>query len=446
MALKTAFRCIPLALLALAFPLAGELRAQDAHYWTYGYGPIGQLTEGTLVGGVSDLSATYYNPAACALLDRPRFVFSLTSIELANIDIPDAAGPELDFDQLIFDIVPAMVAFHVGSHDKARNHFAFAFLSRHDSDFDLGVSNANVSAASPVAEAGFGRLKQRVVEYWVGGSWSRRVSEHVAVGISPFFAYRAQRSRRGLNVEDLAAGVSRAAFVGREQEYNHTRLLAKAGVAWRPGDWQLGATLTSPGVKLWANGKTIYNASVAGVGGVALLAATTQKGLPATYHSPWSVAFGASRVFENTVIHTTLEWFSAVDPYTILEPEPAEIAGRPETIPLVYSGQARSVVNFGVGFEQRLGERIHAYGGVARNQSAYVAGRDSFSPWSLVDVTGGFSVDRGRMRLAFGVGYAWGDGMMAQVLVPPDTANAPDALPAHFSRWTISFGASFQNE
>src|SRR5262245_10635772 len=78
--------------------------AQDAHYWTYGYGPVGQLTEGTLVGGVNDLSAVYYNPGALALVKEPRFVFGLTSIELAKIDAPDAAGNHLDFDSTVFDV------------------------------------------------------------------------------------------------------------------------------------------------------------------------------------------------------------------------------------------------------------------------------------------------------------------------------------------------------
>ena len=73
------------ALLALAWP-AG-VAAQDAHYWTYGYGPVGQLTEGTLVGGVEDLSAVYYNPAALALIEEPRFVIGLTSVEFALLEV-----------------------------------------------------------------------------------------------------------------------------------------------------------------------------------------------------------------------------------------------------------------------------------------------------------------------------------------------------------------------
>ncbi len=236
-ALKIAAPSLPARAAARSLvPFAAELRAQDSHYWTYGYGPIGQLTEGTLVGGVSDLSATYYNPAACALLERPRFVFNLTSIELANIDVAGAAGPGLDFDQLIFDIVPAMLAFHVGSHEEDGNHFAFAFLSRHDSDFDLGVSQVSVSAVSPIAGAGFGRVKQRVVEYWVGGTWSRRVSRRVSVGVSPFFAYRGQRSRRSLNVEDLASGVL-ARGVRRAASRSTTTCACSPSwaLAWRPG-------------------------------------------------------------------------------------------------------------------------------------------------------------------------------------------------------------------
>ena len=131
-------------LLALAWP-AGAV-AQDAHYWTYGYGPVGQLTEGTLVGGVEDLSAVYYNPGALALVDEPRFVIGLTSVELATIDVPGAAGEGLDFDQTLFDIVPSMVAGHVGESRGQADHFAFAFLARHDSDWDLGYTDVRVSA------------------------------------------------------------------------------------------------------------------------------------------------------------------------------------------------------------------------------------------------------------------------------------------------------------
>jgi len=419
--------------------------AQDSHYWTFGYGPVGQLTEGTLVGGVSDLSATYYNPAACALIDRPRFVFNVTSFDLAQIQAKDAAGVGLDVDQTVSRPVPAMIAFHIGAHEEG-NHFAFAFLARYESDFDLGYSASDVSEVSEVAAASYGRFKHRVLEYWVGGNWSRRVSRSVSVGLSPFFAYRGQRSRRSLAAEQLSPELQRGTFVGIENEYNHMRVLAKLGVAWRPGSWQLGANLTAPGFKVYSDGKTNFNATAASGTGTTLLAATTQKGLDATYHAPWSVAVGATRRFERSAVHATVEWFSAIDAYDILQPAPAPVAGRGESIPIQFRGEAASVVNFGVGFEHGFRDNLRLYGGAARNYSTYIPERDTFSPWDLTDVTAGLSVDRGRARFALGLGYAWGTGELQQLVSPPDASGPPPTRSASYHRWRISFGASFQND
>jgi hypothetical protein len=224
------------------------------------------------------------------------------------------------------------------------------------------------------------------------------------------------------------------------------RALAKAGLAWRPGNWRLGVTLTTPGVKLWGNGKVVYNASVTGAVTTPTVSASKQTGLDSAYHSPFSIAGGATWESGGTAIHSTVEWFSSVDPYLILEPEPAPVSGRPETIPLLYTGEAASVANFGVGLEQRLTDRLVLYAGVARNASAYVAARDSFAAWDLTDVTFGFSFEKGRGTFAFGAGYAWGSGQIPGAFEEPGQP-APASLvllDADFSRWTLSFGASFK--
>ena len=314
-------------------------------------------------------------------------------------------------------------------------------LSRHDSDWDLGYNSLDVSADSTTGSAGFGRFRQRVLEYWVGGTWSHRLGDRLSIGLSPFVGYRSQRSRRSLTVEQLTGGAVSALVVGSENEYNHLRVLAKAGLAWRPGRWELGATVTAPGFSVWSDGKSAFNASVAGVESDPFLSASRQVGLDAAYKAPWSVAGGATWRVPRTAVHSSVEWFSSVDAYDILELEPAPIAGSTATVPLSFRGEAASVFNFGVGVEQRLGERVVLYGGVARNQSAHVPNRDSFASWDLTDVTAGFTFDTGRAKIAFGAGYAWGSNEVAQVVVPPGTT--PSTLSADFSRWTFSVGASF---
>jgi hypothetical protein len=429
-----------LALSAFLAALAAGAAAQDAHYWTYGYGPVGQLTEGTLVGGVGDLSAVYYNPGALALLDRSRFVVNLTSVEFATIDVPDAAGQDLDFDQFVFDIVPAMIAFKIGGDEGAKDHFAVAVLSRHDSDWDIGYSDADVGPSTS-GSAGYGRFRQRVLEYWMGGTWSHRLGDRLSIGLSPFVGYRAQRNRRSVAAGQLSDGTVSSLLVAAESEYNHLRVLAKAGIAWRPGRFELGATVTAPGFKAWSTGKSTFNATVAGVASTPLLSASSQRDLPATYEAPWSVAGGATWRTSLTAVHATVEWFSSVDTYDILELEPAPVAGSSASIPLSFQGAAESVVNFGVGVERRLGDRLVLYGGAARNHSAHVPERDTFAAWDLTDVTAGFTFDTSRARIAFGAGYAWGSGEVTQVIAPPDQPRP--TRPADFSRWTFSVGASF---
>ncbi len=436
--------------LAVALLLAGRALcgAQDAHYWTYGYGPIGQLTEGTLVGGVSDLSAVYYNPGALALIEEPRFVFGLTSIELARIEAPDAAGAHLDFDSTVFDTVPALIAAHVGRSDGQRDQFAFAFLSRHDTDWDLGYSDARVSGAVAEASAGFGRVRERVVEYWVGGTWSRRVRPGLSFGVTPFLAYRAQRSRRSLALESSSADGVTAAFTAGEHEYNHGRALAKLGVAWRPGSLELGVTVTTPGIGIYDKGKVVFNASAAGQAPGTLLSASTQRNLAARFHSPWSVAGGATWRGRRTALHTTLEWFGAVAPYDILAPAPAPLAGSERTVPLDFGGAAAEVLNLGVGVERQLGERLTVYGGAARNGSSWRPGSETLAAWDLLDCTAGFAWAAGRSRLALGLGYAWGTGDLPQAVAPPGEAVqlSTTTTQGRFGRWTFSLGVSVEGQ
>ena len=193
-------------------------------------------------------------------------------------------------------------------------------------------------------------------------------------------------------------------------------------------------------------GKHAFNATAVSGTGTNLLAASTQEHIPASYEAPWSGAAGATRRFRSTRVHTTLEWVSAISTYDILKLEPAPVAGSPQTIPLYFRGEAPSVVNYGIGFEQRLGVSLRAYGGAARNKSTYLPGRDTFSPWDLTDVTAGLSVDHGRTRLALGVGYAWGSGELQQIVAPPDESGTPPTRPARYYRWRISLGASFNDK
>ena len=57
---------------------------QDAHYWNIQYGTSSTLLGGAVIGSVSDLSATYYNPGAVALFEDANFIFRAGKLNRQN--------------------------------------------------------------------------------------------------------------------------------------------------------------------------------------------------------------------------------------------------------------------------------------------------------------------------------------------------------------------------
>lgn len=431
----------PVALAALLSLAAAPVVAQDAQQWTYGYGPVGQFTGGTLVGGVGDLSAVYYNPAALSLMEEPRFVLSLSSVELSNINAPDAGGAGLGFDATIFHGLPGMLAGHLGTNRGQRDHFAWAILSRFNMDWDLALNRATVQEGL----AGYGRVRQRLLEYWGGVGWSHRLRPGLSLGVTPFLSYRLQRSRRMLELDQLSAAGQAHAFVAHEDEYDYGRLLAKAALAWRPAPWELGLTVTTPSLRLYDHGKVVFDASRSGPGGPSWFSASLQDSLDARYHAPWSVAAGVSRRGPSRVVHTSVEWFASADPYDILSPQDAAVSGTNDTVALGFRGAAASIFNFGLGLEQQLGRATTLYAGATRNASSWQPGAETLASWDLTQLTAGLSFQLRHARVAVGLGYGWGDGPMPAPVVALYEPS-PESARVRYRRLTGSAGFTLQRE
>ena len=186
-----------------------------------------------------------------------------------------------------------MVAGHIGKNEGA-NHFAFAFLSRHDSDWDLGYSERQClggAARRPRRLRTRAPAPGRVLArgHVVPPAPRPPRGRHLAVLRLPRPAQPPLA-----HVEEVTGGTSRAVFVGSEYEYNHGRALVKAGLAWRPGRWELGDardpqdSISGPAARPSSTPRSRASCRAP------FLSASTQKGLDATYHSPWSVAGGAS--------------------------------------------------------------------------------------------------------------------------------------------------------
>jgi len=155
---------------------------------------------------------------------------------------------------------------------------------------------------------------------------------------------------------------------------------------------------------------------------------------PPNYKSAPSVALGASYGLGPTRIHGTVEWFGAIDTYSVLQGDPFQAQSSGEIIVPAVRDELRSVVNGGVGVEHRFSTTVAGYASIALDQAAKVrrAGRsNSFSTWNIIHLRGGSTFPVLGADVALGLGVSFGSNEVPSLVdlgvqgpeTPPDNVN-----------------------
>lgn len=447
MATRRARKAVPIVLLYLC-PAAAL--AQDSQYWTLQYGPVAELLGGVVVGSTRDLSASYYNPGALALTKDPSLVASVQSFELTDIKA-DAVPPLLDFTDTTIRPSPTLFAFALPRRWTGSHTIAFSGLTRQD--FDLRVDNWLVT---PSGRGGSEALfDQNLSENWFGLSWAHRAGESYGLGLTTYVVYRGQRTRREISGEiELSNGQGAAGLLVEDFEYSNYRLLWKAGISTQRESWDAGIAVTTSSVGLFGSGSASYiHSSVGsdiGEGPEISTSVQHQDDLASHYQSPWSVAGGGAYRRGPNAFHATVEWFSGVSPFEVLDT--SGFADDPRAASLLKRLQqdAKSVVNFGVGYERTVSERLAYYAAFTtdytfKNQDD--SATNSLSTWNIYHVTGGVSFMVKAMKLTLGGAYSFGSDVrsISTILVPPDglPALTPTPVDVKYSRIRVLFGFDF---
>jgi hypothetical protein len=212
-------------------------------------------------------------------------------------------------------------------------------------------------------------------------------------------------------------------------DYLTFRLLAKLGVEADFGGGSLGLALTTPGLHLLGSGNILINRSVVGdadLDGVDDSAADVSYGqeVDADYRSPFSVAVGGSYRWTTTTLHATVEYFTAVDEYTVVETTTPNIGPGVTPFDSRYAHALDPVFNFGAGLERRFSEKTTAYVSFIADRTAYrpVGGNPiALSTWDIYHINGGVAFTIRGTDLTLGGGLAWGSQPLE---VTPDSEGA----------------------
>ncbi|UCH83769.1 MAG: hypothetical protein JSW50_15185 [Candidatus Latescibacterota bacterium] len=419
---------------------AGSVSAQGSNWWTNQYGTRAELLGGVVVGSFIDLSSTYYNPGAIALVRNQEVLLSAEAFQYQSLEFTNPEVPERTESTTRFGTAPTLFAGLFPSN-WLTGQLAYSALTRQDFDFRL---QGNYSGYEDVFEdlpgeefyAAETYFDHELNENWYGATWSHSPKEGLGIGATLYGAYRSHRVR----VQAITQGVSGTTGDGAtlvyvdEYSYKTFRFLAKLGIALDYSPIEVGFTVTTPSLMFLGSGKAYYNRNIVGVdldgdGEPDTELQTSQQDVSAQYKSPLSIAAGASYRLTGSAIHFSCEWFNGVGRYQTLDLQPQTTNLDPGTslyrrVTLEYD----PVFNLGLGLERMWTESFHGYVSFITDFTA--ATNEYPSGMDLYHILAGAAVHIKGLSLTLGVGYAFG-GDTFQTLVDPS--------------WATDGGAPFRN-
>jgi len=407
-----------------------EIHAQDSHYWNIQYGTRSLLLGGAVIGSVSDMAATFYNPAALGLFTSPEILLSGKVYQYDAVTLKNVAKSNLDLTSSNLEAAPSLFAGSFTFKWLKKHKLSYSILTRQRMNFGIDGQQGTVQEVLDGEEILAGELTsdQRLSDDWGGLTWSYPLTSKMAIGVSQYLSIRSQKTRSQLLVQSLnPAGDVATSIILRQFEYKSFDLIWKAGWGMKLDPFTLGITVTTPGVHITGNGSSLVDVAVSGVKSDTLsnpvFAANFQQDVSAQYRSPWSVGGGFSCGLGKHRVHFSAEWFDAVKQFEVLETEDFIIQSSEETASNKVDHELQSVVNYGVGLEIFFKEQLSGYASFVTDYSAAVPGTQTnlaVSFWDIYHLSAGAAFTLGRSEFTLGASYSFGNDRLERTVEFPN--------------------------
>lgn len=375
-------RFVYLLLPACLLAVFTNLRAQDANYWSAGYGPAGYFMPGSVIAQNRDSGVLFYNPALLVNTAGSTSSLSGTIYQWQSIFMKDGLGTGLHLRSQGTSIVP-MVASHAVPFIKKKLPFTLAYAIVHTPVIDYGVSQQKDvvqdvlnNSYSPGAETFIGQYKSanRVDHTSFQLAGGMRLNKRISVGLTAEAFVRKQSTTVdyvGRAIMNPAGPDTVLAPITTVSEnytasYHQAGFRVRAGLAWELSpSHHVGFLVTTPTWKVNGKGTIISNVEISNLmvtpaQAINILASTRQSSLKTNWKNPLSIAAGYTYMHQRGQLYICAEYFAPVKAYQVLKPKPAAFI-RPDTgssnaaaSMLQLNDERRGVLNVGIGASYRV--------------------------------------------------------------------------------------------
>ena len=332
------------------------LNAQENNYWNIQYGTRSTLLGGSVIGSVSDLSATYYNPGAIALFPDVKFILSAQVYQLDNYTVKNGAGEGRDLDYSSIVPSPSFVAFNINFDFLGNDRLAVSILTRQNTNIEFStriIDSIDVIESSPGKEDFAGGLNyiKDFTDIWGGITYSTKISKVFGLGFTGYLAYKTYTNSNQIILQALKTDGDIASYTNiYNYKYNNLRMLLKAGFGINLNPLTMGLTVTTPSSNIFGSGSVGRHLFVSGIDSNRF-ESNYQDDVKSEYKTSWSAGLGAAYRVGDFKLHFSAEWYDAVNNFYVLDTEPyvSQSSGEVLTDDLTY--QAKSVINYGIGID-----------------------------------------------------------------------------------------------
>lgn len=438
--------------------LSANLYSQDTHYWNLQYGTRSTLLGGAVIGSVSDIAATYYNPAAPALFPKPEILLSGKVFQYSSFTVKNGAGLGEDLEFSSVKVAPSIFAGSFTFDWLGDHSLSYSILTRQYMNYSIEGRRGGVSPNDPNDLVGRELISdQDLTDLWIGLTWAKKITSNISIGFSPYLSVRDQRTRKHAysetinnNSGDVSAGIFTQQF-----EYKIFSLLGKIGIGASFDPLTLGLTLTTPYLSISGSGSSLINIVNTGTGtdSSTLFIANNQIEVAAQYNTPLSVGFGLGYKIGKHRLHLSLEWFDEVGKYDVLETNDFVGQSDGNSYHNRVNTESKSIINYGIGVEFYLKEKLDLYLSFVTDYSVSITDSKTnlgASNWDIFHFSGGVLFSVGRSEIALGANYAFGKEKLSGLVNLPDSEIGEDIgdiianAEMEYNRIKLILGFSFE--
>ncbi|WP_375324139.1 hypothetical protein [Flagellimonas sp. GZD32] len=361
---------------------------QNYNYENFGNQSI--LLNGNVTGSVSDLGATYYNPARLVTLSTPVLAINAKVYQLQTVKLNNLLGLNNELKDNNFGSIPRMLSGVFSIKGMEKDIFAYSALTKSNNDFSFAYETGEIDEfTNGEFESGKIGLDNKTDEEWYGASWARSLTDKWAVGASVFFStYKKTESSTARYIyvgdDDLLGVYQREVLL----EQTSSGFFSKIGICYVDESIELGLNIDLPYFQIKGKGRIAEEKLVSGNTETSgLFTSMDLQDLKAKRKRPIGFQFGAGIPLKNGRIHTKISWNKRLKPYTLIQTPDLLRNGS-------FTEEFRSVFNYGIGYQHNFSDIFSAYGSFSTDFSPF----DSSA--SLFDL-----IDEEQRRTSFNTDY-----------------------------------------